>query len=55
MPKVHNAKAFLDVIAKHFQKNEKAEISTTLSNLLAMRYKGKKNIKEYNMECPIWL
>ncbi|PON83006.1 hypothetical protein TorRG33x02_212120, partial [Trema orientale] len=50
VPKVDNAKAFLDAIAKRFQKNEKAETSTMLNNLLAMRYKGKGNIREYIIE-----
>ena len=50
VPEVNNAKAFFDAIAECFQKNEKAETGTMLSNLLAMRYKGKGNIREYIME-----
>ena len=34
----------------HFVKNEKAEASTILSNLVSMRYKGKGNIREYITE-----
>ena len=50
VPEVDNAKAFLDAIVECFQKNEKAETSTMLSNLLAMHYKGKGNIMEYIMQ-----
>ncbi|PON75032.1 hypothetical protein PanWU01x14_043840 [Parasponia andersonii] len=47
MPKVDNARMFFDVITKRFQKHEKVEISTILSNLLTMHYKDKGNIREY--------
>ncbi|POO00956.1 hypothetical protein TorRG33x02_031390 [Trema orientale] len=50
MPDVENAKEFFEVIAGCFQKNEKAETSTMLSTLIAMRYKVKENIREYIME-----
>ena len=48
--KITNAKEFLDEIEKRFAKNEKAEISTLLANLISMKYKGKSNIREYIME-----
>ena len=48
--KITNAKEFLDEIEKRFAKNEKAEISTLLANLISMKYKGKDNIREYIME-----
>ncbi|RVW46052.1 Retrovirus-related Pol polyprotein from transposon TNT 1-94 [Vitis vinifera] len=44
------AKAFLDQIANRFAANEKVETNTILSKLVSMRYKGKKNIREYIME-----
>ena len=44
------AKTFLDQIVNQFTANEKVEISTILSKLVSMRYKGKKNIREYIME-----
>ena len=31
-------------------KNEKSEISTILATLISMRYKGKRDIREYIME-----
>ncbi|RVW91511.1 hypothetical protein CK203_046222 [Vitis vinifera] len=37
-------------IANRFTTNEKVEISTILSKLVSMRYKGKENIREYIME-----
>ena len=42
--KVPTAKEFLEEIEKQFAKNEKAETSTLLANLISMRYKGKWNI-----------
>ena len=48
--KVTTAKEFLEEIEKQFAKNEKAETSTLLANLISIRYKGKGNIKEYIME-----
>ena len=50
IPEETQAKAFLDQIANRFAANEKVEISTILSKLVSMRYKGKKNIREYIME-----
>ena len=43
------AKDFRSDLEKRFAKNEKAETSTILANLISMRYKGKGNIRE--MEC----
>ena len=40
----------MDKIANRFTTNEKVEISTILSKLVSMRYKGKENIREYIME-----
>ncbi|XP_024027459.1 uncharacterized protein LOC112093391 [Morus notabilis] len=48
--KVTTAKEFLKEIQKHFAKNDKAETSTILSNLISMKYKRKGNIKEYIMD-----
>ena len=44
------AKEFLEQIEKRFVKNDKAEISTTLLNLISIKYKGQGNIREYIME-----
>ncbi|KAL0375532.1 UNVERIFIED_CONTAM: hypothetical protein Scaly_0670800 [Sesamum calycinum] len=44
------AKDFLEHIEKRFVKNEKAEISTLLTNLISKRYTRKGNIKEYIVE-----
>ena len=44
------AKGFLTELEKRFVRNEKAETSTLLSNLISMKYKGKGNIREYIME-----
>ena len=48
--KVTTADEFLEEIEKRIAKNEKAETSTLLANLISMRYKGKGNIREYIME-----
>ena len=48
--KVTIAKEFIEEIEKRFAKNEKAETSSLLANLISMRYKGKGNIQEYIME-----
>ncbi|KAL3521489.1 hypothetical protein ACH5RR_019638 [Cinchona calisaya] len=44
------AKEFLIEIEKRFVKNDKVETNTILSNLISMRYKGKRNIREYILE-----
>ncbi|XP_061371641.1 uncharacterized protein LOC133314214 [Gastrolobium bilobum] len=45
-----DAKMFLKELEQYFARNEKAEIGQTLSNLINMRYNGKRNIREYIME-----
>ena len=40
----------MDKIANRFTTNEKVEMSTILSKLVSMRYKGKENIREYIIE-----
>ena len=44
------ARDFLNDVEKRFAKNEKAETSTLLANLVSMRYKAKGNIREYILE-----
>ena len=44
------AKDFLVEIEKHFAKNDKTETSTLLASLISMKYKGRKNIREYIMQ-----
>ncbi|XP_075489531.1 uncharacterized protein LOC142528374 [Primulina tabacum] len=44
------ATKFLEEIEQRFAKNEKAETSTLLPNLVSMKYKGKGNIRGYIME-----
>ena len=44
------AKDFLTYLKKRFGKNEQAETSTFLVNLISMRYNGKGNIRENIME-----
>ena len=41
---------FLEEIKNRFAKNEKSETSTLLENLISMKYKGIRNIREYIME-----
>ena len=50
IPKEENAQKYLAQVAYHFVKNEKANASTILGDLVLMRYKGKGNIREYIME-----
>ncbi|KAL5775754.1 hypothetical protein ACOSP7_013311 [Xanthoceras sorbifolium] len=47
---ITTAKEFLVEIEKCFAKNDKAETSTLLTSLISMKYKGKRNIREYIME-----
>ncbi|XP_052297781.1 uncharacterized protein LOC127902532 [Citrus sinensis] len=47
---VTSASEFLTEIQKHFTKNDKDETSTHLASLISMKYKGKRNIREYIME-----
>ncbi|KAF8399695.1 hypothetical protein HHK36_015565 [Tetracentron sinense] len=42
-----SAKKFLKEIQQYFAKNEKSEASNLLAKLVAMKYKGKGNIREY--------
>ena len=51
--KVTTAKEFLEEIEKWFAKNEKVETSKLLANLISMRYKSKRNIREYIMEMSL--
>ncbi|XP_020271990.1 uncharacterized protein LOC109847156 [Asparagus officinalis] len=48
--KITTAKEFIEDIEKIFAKNEKAETSTLLTNLISIIYKGKGNFIEYIME-----
>ena len=50
MSKEKDTTKFLEEIEQCFTKNEKAETSTLLANLVSMKYKGKGNIREYIME-----
>ena len=50
IPEKSRAKTFLDQIANRFAANEKVETSTILSKLVLIRYKGKKNRREYITE-----
>ncbi|KAL9666742.1 hypothetical protein QQ045_001080 [Rhodiola kirilowii] len=43
------AKDYLAAIEQRFVKNDKAETSALLAKLIAMRYSGKGNIREYIM------
>lgn len=44
------AKKFLKIVEQLFAKIDKAGTISTLSKLISMVYKGKKNIREYIME-----
>ena len=48
--KINKTKEFLVEIEKRFAKNYKVETSTLLQSLISMKYKGKRNIREYIME-----
>ena len=47
---IMTAKEFLEEIKNKFAKNEKSKTSTLSENLISMRYKGNRNIREYIME-----
>ncbi|KAL5804970.1 hypothetical protein ACOSQ3_031770 [Xanthoceras sorbifolium] len=47
---ITTAKEFFAKIEKRFVKNNKVETSTLLASLISMKYKGKRNIREYIME-----
>ncbi|XP_052876234.1 ruBisCO large subunit-binding protein subunit beta, chloroplastic-like [Gossypium arboreum] len=44
------AKGFPDEIEKHFAKNDKVEMTSLLTSLMSMKYKGQGNVREYIME-----
>ncbi|KAL8542512.1 hypothetical protein ACS0TY_003393 [Phlomoides rotata] len=46
---INTASECLTHIEQRFVKNDRAETSTLLSNLISMRYKGKGNVREYIM------
>ena len=48
--KEENAQKYLAQVTNCFAKNEKAEASTIICNLVLIRYKGQDNIREYIME-----
>ena len=50
MLKEENVKSFLSQIVDRFAGNEKVKMSTIMSKLVSMQYKGKRNIKEYIIE-----
>ncbi|XP_024026209.1 uncharacterized protein LOC112092986 [Morus notabilis] len=45
-----NVKKFLKELEQYFAKNEKLEMSNLLNKLIFMRYKAKRNIREYIMK-----
>ncbi|KAL4282801.1 hypothetical protein GQ457_16G019510 [Hibiscus cannabinus] len=48
--KITLAKDFLDNIEQRFAKNGKVEMTSLLTSLMSMKYKGQGNIREYIME-----
>ncbi|XP_012461914.2 uncharacterized protein LOC105781942 [Gossypium raimondii] len=48
--KITQAKGFLDEIEKRFAKNDKVEMTSLLTSLMSMKYKGQGNVREYIME-----
>ncbi|KAK5792857.1 hypothetical protein PVK06_033983 [Gossypium arboreum] len=47
---ITQVKCFIDEIEKHFARNDKIEITSLLASLMFMKYKGKRNVREYIME-----
>ncbi|XP_012477543.1 uncharacterized protein LOC105793163 [Gossypium raimondii] len=47
---ITQAKGFLDEIEKHFAKNDKVKMTSLLTSLMSMKYKGQENVREYIME-----
>ncbi|KAK5771780.1 hypothetical protein PVK06_048022 [Gossypium arboreum] len=47
---ITQAKGFLNEIEKHFAKNDKVEMTSLLTSLMSIKYKGQGNINEYIME-----
>ncbi|KAK5771753.1 hypothetical protein PVK06_047995 [Gossypium arboreum] len=48
--KITQAKCFLDKIDKCFIKNDKVKMTSLLTFLMSMKYKGQGNMMEYIME-----
>ncbi|KAK5795287.1 hypothetical protein PVK06_036547 [Gossypium arboreum] len=48
--KITQAKGFLNEIEKLFAKNDKVEMTSLLTSLMSMKYKGQRNVREYIME-----
>ncbi|KAA3488216.1 Retrovirus-related Pol polyprotein from transposon TNT 1-94 [Gossypium australe] len=47
---ITQTKGFLDEIEKCFAKNDKVEMTSLLTSLMSMKYKGQGNVREYIME-----
>ncbi|GMI89929.1 hypothetical protein HRI_002662200 [Hibiscus trionum] len=47
---ITQAKSFLDDLEQHFAKNDKVEMTSLITSLMSMKYKGQGNIREYIME-----
>ncbi|KAG8489197.1 hypothetical protein CXB51_017253 [Gossypium anomalum] len=47
---ITQAKGFLDEIEKRFAKNDKVEMTSLLTSLMSMKYKGQGNVREYIMD-----
>ncbi|XP_012480868.1 uncharacterized protein LOC105795753 [Gossypium raimondii] len=47
---ITQARGFLDEIEKRFAKNDKVEMTSLLTYLMFMKYKGQGNVREYIME-----
>ncbi|XP_057792680.1 uncharacterized protein LOC131009390 [Salvia miltiorrhiza] len=47
---ITSAKDFLDEIEQRFAKNDKVEMTSLLTSLMSMKYKGQGNVREYIME-----
>ncbi|KAH1098487.1 hypothetical protein J1N35_015408 [Gossypium stocksii] len=48
--KITQAKGFLYEIEKRFAKNDKVEMTSLLTSLMSMKYKGQGKVREYIME-----
>ncbi|KAH1097806.1 hypothetical protein J1N35_014727 [Gossypium stocksii] len=47
---ITQATGFVDEIEKHFAKNDKVEMTSLLTSLMSMKYKGQGNVRQYIME-----
>ncbi|CAN1216839.1 hypothetical protein LINPERPRIM_LOCUS789, partial [Linum perenne] len=47
---ITKAKDFLEEIEKRFAKNDKVEMTSLLSYLMSMKYKGQGNVREYILQ-----